>query len=68
MTEERAKQKLAEILVYYRPGTVLHFLGDLLGAAAAKVEGSDPGRAGQLRQGEAALLVFGVGIDSLVPW
>jgi hypothetical protein len=68
MTEAQAKQHLSEMLSTFTPGTVLHLLAQVLrDAEQARVGGLDDVAVERLREAEAALWVFGYGIDAALP-
>ena len=67
MTDDDAKDKLADLLKRYTLGSVLHLLGELAADQADDASMAGAGkRAEQLRTVEATLNVVGMGIDAAV--
>jgi len=65
MTEAVAKEHLREMLRFFTPGSVLHLLSELYREAADQAHRDHDHRTEeQCRNVEAALFVFGLGVDA----
>ena len=68
MTEDEAKQHLLHLLAAYTPGTVLHFLAQVVREAEeARLGVLDEVAADRVREAEAFLWIAGYGLDSCLP-
>lgn len=65
MTEAEARQLLADILDRFTAGSILHLLSEVLRDAKGESQGEVAREC--RRQAEAALIVFGIGLDSICP-
>jgi hypothetical protein len=68
MTEAQAKQHLSDMLGRFTPGSVLHLLAQVIREAEeARLGGLDDAAEERMREAEAALWVFGYGLDAALP-
>jgi len=68
MTEIQAKKHLQNMLKRLTPGSVVHLLGEVIRASEQARHGElDEAALERVSQAEAALFVFGCGLDSVLP-
>lgn len=68
MTEAQAKQHLLDILASFSPGTALHLIAQVVREAEEERLGSlDEVAEERVREVQAALWVFGYGLDATLP-
>jgi len=68
MTEAEAKRQLGGMLKRFTPGSVLHLLAEVLYAAEEeRLASPDELAAKRVRNAEAALFVFGLGLIAMCP-
>ncbi len=68
MTETEAKQHLLEMLKSFSPGSVLHIFAQVIRESEeARLGGLDEAAEERVREAEAALWVFGMGLMSALP-
>lgn len=68
MTEAEAKEHLLAMLGSFNPGSVLHIFAQVIREAEdARLGGLDEATEERVREAEAALWVFGMGLMSALP-
>ncbi len=68
MTEAQAKQHLLDMLAIFSPGTALHLLAQVVrDAEVARLGSLDEVGEERVHDAEAALWVFGYGLDAALP-
>lgn len=66
--DTQAKRLLADMLVNFTAGSILHLLGELLRERAEQeADDDDDDGVEQAREAESALYVVGLGLDSVCP-
>lgn len=68
MNEAEAKRHLAHLLLSFTPGGVLHLLGEVIGdTERERLGGLGDVTKERVAFAEAALFVFGLGLDAMCP-
>ena len=68
MSDDQAKERLAELLDGYTAGSILHLLAEIYRQAAEEaLQSGDPAAYEQSKTVEHALFVLGLGIDGANP-
>lgn len=68
MTEAQARRHLLKMLASFRPGTVLHLLGQVIREAEeARLGGLDEAAEERVQEAQAFLWVAGYGLDAALP-